>query len=241
MLVLIAENGRKIIVHNLDSDLQTDLGVIRKTKLTKAKTGDIIESHNGKKFRVISGSFLDLYESLKRGPQIITLKDMAYIAGIAGVRDGYKIVDAGVGTGALSLFLAMSCAPKGKVIAYDNDERSIKVANENIKRSGLANIKVKKKDIYAGISEKDLDLITLDLPEPWNVNPSNLKHGGFLIAYLPNMNQVQRFAKEIRNKGLEVIEVTELIKRDWKVKGLILRPEHQMLGHTGFLVVCRKL
>jgi tRNA (adenine57-N1/adenine58-N1)-methyltransferase len=241
MLVLVAENSRKLVLYEIKSDLQTDLGVVKKEKLKAAKPGDVLKSHLGKKFYVINPAFLDVYESMKRGPQIITLKDAAYIAGVAGVRNGYRIVDAGVGTGALAVFLAMSCAPKGVVYSYEVEDRFIKVAQENTKRAGLSNLKIKKRNVYSGITEKNLDLITLDLSEPWRVNPAGLKAGGFLVAYVPNINQVQRFVKETRNKGFQVLEVTELIKRNWVVKGQVLRPENMMLGHTGFLVVCRKV
>lgn len=238
MLVLAAENGRKIVLYEIKSDLQTDLGVIKKEKLKSAKPGDVLKSHLGKKFHVMNPSFLDFYESMKRGPQIIRIEDAAYIAAVAGVKDGYRILDAGTGTGALAVFLAMGCGPKGKVFSYEKEDRFIKVAQSNAKRAGVKNLEIRNKDVYTGISEKNLDLMTLDLPEPWKVNPKNLKPGGFLIAYLPNMTQVQEFVKRTE---LQVLEVTELMKRNWIVKDKITRPEHMMLGHTGFLVVCRKV
>jgi tRNA (adenine57-N1/adenine58-N1)-methyltransferase len=238
--ILVSDAGRKIFADSLDSDLQTDLGVIKAADIKKAKPGDTVKSHNGTKFLVLERSFIDMMESMRRGPAIIQLKDMAYIAASAGVRDGHRIVDAGTGSGTLTVYLAMCCAPSGIVYSYERDKRFTKLARENIKRSGLKNIKLRDKDIYDGIAEKDIDLITLDLPEPWRVDASKLNPGGFLVAYLPNMTQVQRFVSE-SDKRLKVIEVVELIKRAWVVKDQVARPEHRLLGHTGFLVICRKI
>ena len=102
--------------------------------------------------------------------------------------------------------------------------------------------KVKKKDIYEGIEEKNLDVITLDLPEPWRVLPhteKSLKAGGTLVAFLPHISQVERLITEARKKFV-VVKTCEVIEREWIVDPPKLRPNHQGLMHTAFLVFLRR-
>ena len=109
---------------------------------------------------------------------------------------------------------------------------------------GLKNIKLKQQDIIKGIVEKEVNLITLDLPEPWKVTAlaeKVLKVGGFLVVYLPNLLQVKEFIASTKNTSIKVLETIELLERKWKIDEKIMRPEFEMLGHTGFLTFCRKL
>jgi len=120
----------------------------------------------------------------------------------------------------------------------------IDVLEYNRKLFGLDNLTIKHKSIYDGVAEKDLDLMTLDLAEPWKVLPSaekSLKVGGFLVVYLPNIIQVKQFIDALRGKTIRLLEMEELLERKWKVEDRVLRPEYEMLGHTGFLVFCRRL
>ncbi|MBI4980526.1 hypothetical protein HZC30_03150 [Candidatus Woesearchaeota archaeon] len=109
--------------------------------------------------------------------------------------------------------------------------------------NNLSNITLKQEDIYKGVDETELDLLTLDLAEPWKVIPhaeKALKTGAFLVTYLPNLTQVQRFVEDCKKTKIKVVETVELLERKWKIEGKILRPEFEMLGHTGFLVIGRK-
>ena len=115
---------------------------------------------------------------------------------------------------------------------------------KNIVLSGLTNVTLKQDDIYKGIKEKELDLITLDLPEPWQViKPAekSLKDGGYLVIYLPNLTQMQKFLVSLKGSSFKVLETIELLERKWAINEQIMRPEFQMLGHTGFMAFCRKM
>ena len=108
---------------------------------------------------------------------------------------------------------------------------------------GVTNINLKQDNIYENLPEKNVDLITLDLPEPWRaITPAEtaLKTRGHLVIYLPNLIQVKRFIDSTKKTPIKVIETIELIERKWKIEDQIMRPEFQMLGHTGFLIFCRK-
>ncbi|MBI1968459.1 hypothetical protein HYS49_00970 [Candidatus Woesearchaeota archaeon] len=103
---------------------------------------------------------------------------------------------------------------------------------------------MKQEDIYKGIAEKELDLITLDLPEPWRVTmhaEKALKNGGFVVVYCPQINQAKQFIDSSKGTRIKIIETVELLERKWKIEGQIIRPEFEMLGHTGFLTLGRKM
>src|SRR3989344_1689834 len=131
-----------------------------------------------------------------------------------------------------------------KVTVYETHPEHHKVVQKNIALCGLTNVTLKQEDIYNGIKEKELDLITLDLPEPWQVikhAEKSLKDGGYLVIYLPNLTQMQKFLTSLKGTSFKVLEVLELLERKWAINEQIMRPEFQMLGHTGFMAFCRKL
>jgi len=237
MNFLIDETGRRFWC---DGDaLNTDLGAVR--GISSAKPGDVLKSSKGKKFTVIEPSFEDLFESMKRGPQVVRIKDAAYIAGKVGVCSGFRIVDAGAGSGALACFLARLCGPGGHVYSYENRREFAKIAAGNAGRLGMKNMAVIEKDVYKGIAEKDLDLVTLDLAEPWKVfrHLKELKAGKYVVCYVPTVEQVQKVVQKV-TKGLVIDEVCEVNKREWLTDGRT-RPKNVGLVHTGFLIFVRKV
>ena len=150
--------------------------------------------------------------------------------------------DAGAGSGALSCFLA---AIAKEVVTYDIREDFIKVVKANIEFLGLKNIKIKHKDIYNETDEEDIDVVTLDVPEPWkaldNVSKA-LKPGGFLVSYSPSIPQVADFVNDVRkNTDFIYIKTVEITEREWEVEERKVRPKSRGLGHSGFLSFARKV
>ena len=238
--ILINKQGKKFYIRDANKDFHTQFGFI-KAKDLKKKDGSLLKTNKGKEFYIFSAFFSDKYDKLKREAQIITRKDIGEIIALTGINKNSKVLDAGAGSGALSCALANICK---EVIAYDNRNPALRIIKDNKELLGLKNLKIKKKDIYEGIAEKNLDLITLDLPEPWRVlkHAEVLKHGGFLVCYLPSMTQVIKLVEEIdKNDNFVYLKTTELIQRDWLIGGRIARPETQMLGHTGFLIFIRRV
>ncbi|MBS3163345.1 methyltransferase domain-containing protein [Candidatus Woesearchaeota archaeon] len=231
MKILITKDGRKYLKEDINVSLNE--GNIKKVKLGKNKT------HSGKIVYAINPSFTDLTRFMKRGPAIVRNKDIGLIITETGINKNSLAVDAGAGTGYLAAYLANICK---KVVTYENRKEFFKIASNNFKFLKLKNIKIKQKDIYKGISEKNLDLITLDLMEPWKVlkyAPKSLKLGGFLVCYLPTINQVDKLIKNIKEQFM-LVKTSELIERKWETNNMI-RPESRMIGHTGFLVFVRKV
>ena len=142
-------------------------------------------------------SFLDKIEKIRRGPAIMQKKDIGIILTYTSINKDSIILDAGTGSGVLSSYLSQFVK---KVYTYEKDKRFIKIAEDNFKFLKIKNIELKNKDIYEGIKEKNLDLITLDLQEPWKVlkhAEKALKENGYLTTYLPNITQVIEFVKKI--------------------------------------------
>jgi len=178
---------------------------------------------------------------LKRGPQIITPKDASIILSYTGAEPGSKVVDAGSGSGFLAIFLARYLNP-GKVYTYEKDERFIKIAKENFKRTGLKNIVSRKADITEGIREKNVDLITLDLKDADKVikhAESSLKKGGMIAIYSPTIDHLERTLKELKRSKFIGIRIVEGIMREWK-HDYTLRPKTKGIMHTGLLIFAKK-
>jgi tRNA (adenine57-N1/adenine58-N1)-methyltransferase len=238
---VLIDKGKTYFVSDLSKDYHTQDGVVSKKELKK-KDGSIVETNTKKKLSIFTTSFIDDYKRIERGAQIISIKDIGAIITYTGVNKNSKIVDAGAGSGALACYLAHFCK---EVTTYEIRDDFIKVVKKNKEFLDLKNIKVKKKDINKGIEEKDIDLVTLDLPAPWYaIVPAEkaLKVGGFMVSYSPSITQTTDFVNEIRKFPNLVHERTmEIIKRGWDVEGRKVRPQTKGIGHTGFLTYVRKI
>ena len=139
----------------------------------------------------------------------------------------------------------LSCKHCKKVVTYDIREDFIEVVKSNIEFLGLKNIVVKNKNIYSSIDEKNVDLITLDVPEPWLAIDScsnALKIGGFLVSYSPTIPQVMDFVNEIRKrKDFVHVKTAEIIEREWDVEDRKVRPKSITIGHSGFMSLARRV
>jgi tRNA (adenine57-N1/adenine58-N1)-methyltransferase len=187
-------------------------------------------------------NILSLLQKAARGPQIIMPKDAALILAYTGIGPGSKVVDAGTGSGFLAIFLANYVRP-GRVVTYENDKRSVKIANCNIESSGLSKfIRLREADVTKGIKEKNADLVALDLKYAKKVVPHAhraLKPGGWLAVYSPNVEQLVEVKRAIEKKSFCGIKTVENIVREWKVERTT-RPKTLGIMHTGFLTFAQK-
>ncbi len=229
--------GKKFLIKDSTSEFHTASGILSPKDIQK---GGRIKSTKGETFIILEPQFADLWEMFARGPQVMIHKDIGLIITKTGVNKDSMVLDAGGGSGSLCLSLANICK---EVTVYEINAEHYDVITKNKKLLGFENLTLKHQDIYKGIDEANLDLITFDLPEPWKALPhasKALKEGGHLVVYLPNLTQAQEFVKSLKGSKVSFVEMVELIERKWKIEDKILRPEFQMLGHTGFLIFCRK-
>lgn len=230
--VLIDPEGEKL--YWSQGDLHTRFGVVKEKEI---KSG-VVKSHIGKEFLVYDASFIDRVERIKRGPAVIVNKDIGIIIANTGINSKSKILEAGSGSGRLTAFLANISS---NVTSYEHKKEIFELAKRNLDDLKLK-VKLKNKDIYKGIDEKNLDAVILDLAEPWKVlkhAEKALKCSGFLVAYLPNVTQIMQLVRSL-NSPFILDKVEEVIEREWYVDDRV-RPVNTILGHTAFLVFVRKI
>jgi tRNA (adenine57-N1/adenine58-N1)-methyltransferase len=244
-IVLIDENYKKYIIHTTGkTDKYKGVGVIDPKTLIGKEYGKQIEIGN-KKFWILKPSIQDKLQGMKRRAQIILPRDAAHIIMNCAIEPGHTILEAGIGSGSLTIALANSVAPNGKIISYDNRKEFIDHAKVNLKNAELENlVTTKNKDITKGITEKNLDAIILDIPNPWEAikhSWKSLKPGGYLATYSPLVSQVEQTVKEIKKHNFIEIKTYENIQREMIVSDHGTRPSFNMLGHTGYLTFARKV
>ena len=160
--IVLTKKGDIMYIKDTSKDYHTKYGFIKKEDFKKSK----VVTNTGKELSLLDPSFIDLYKKIKRAPQIIPLKDIGSIITFTGINKNSIVIDAGAGSGGLSCFLANLVK---KVYTYDIRDDFIEVVKINKQNLKLNNLTIKKQDIYESIPEKNVDLITLDVPEPWLV------------------------------------------------------------------------
>lgn len=244
-IILIDESGRTYLTKAERRQLHTKFGVVELGEAIGKEPGARLRSHLGKEFVLLRPSITDYMQKLRRSPQIMLPKDAAQIVAHTGVGPGSLVVDAGVGSGSLAIFLGNLVRPDGRVVSYEVREDFARLAEENIRLAGLAEIiTVKLKDIYEGIDEQDLDLVTLDLPQPERVLPHAeraLKPGGYLSVFAPCVEHLQRIYREFPNFRFTNVRTIECLVRDFEVNACCTRPSTRMIAHTGYLTFARRI
>jgi tRNA (adenine57-N1/adenine58-N1)-methyltransferase len=244
-VVLIDLNYKKYLIETEGkTDKYKGIGVFNPEILVGIEYGKQIEI-GSKQFWILKPSLQDKLQSLKRKAQIILPRDSAQIISNCSIESNQKVMEAGIGSGSLTIVLANSIAPGGKVISYDNREDFINHAMKNIKNSKLEKyVETKLKDVTTGIDEKNLDAVVLDIPNPWGAVKhvyKALKPGGYLCTYSPLTTQVEKSVKEIKKHNFIEIKTIENIQREMVVSEKGMRPKFGMLGHTGYLTFARKV
>lgn len=198
-----------------------------------------------REYTILPFSLADFFETFERRAQVILPRDGAVIAAACAVGPGSVVVEGGTGSGALTALLAHATGPAGKVVTYDLRAEHIEVAKRNLALMGMEErVAWRERDIAAGIGERDVDAVILDIPEPWSVAETAhaaLKAGGHLAAYVPSVNQMERFVRRLRELPFVSIFSFELLQREMVVGERGVRPSFEMLGHTGYITVARKV
>jgi tRNA (adenine57-N1/adenine58-N1)-methyltransferase catalytic subunit len=222
-----------------EGDLHTEHGLITENDIqTKSK----VQTHKGKDFIVFPASFLDNMEKMKRGPQIMTPKDIGEIITRTGMNKESKVLEIGAGSGALTSFMARIVK---QVVSYEIRKDHEKIVEKNLKDFEITNVKLVNADASEKIIEKNFDIATIDVVEPWTVIDNiekSLKSGGYIVSYSPSISQVQNLVEKINeNPNLRVLKTLETIERPWDIRGRIVHPEFRIMGHTAFLTFIRKI
>jgi len=247
-LVLLIGQDRKQFVLRLRAggQLQTHRGCINHDDLLGQPLGREIHSHLGYPFAILEPSTFDLIRQLKRVTQIMYPKDIGYVLLKLNVMPGSRVIEAGTGSGGLTLALARAVKPDGRLFTYEIRADILKLAQTNLESLGLAgSVEFKLRDIAEGFDERDVDALFLDVRRPWAYLSNAveaLKDGGFFGAILPTTNQVSDLIRNMEaQQTFGHIEVEEVLVRPYKAVPTRLRPVDRMIAHTGYLVFGRKV
>ncbi len=223
----------------------THKGFLKFDDLIGKPYGSTFTSSLGVDFTVLKPQLTDYIMKSSRNTQITYPKDTALIVMFSGIGPGSRVVESGTGTGALTTALAHYVQPTGKVYSYDIREEGQKTAEKNLRRSALLPyVELKLKDVVAGIDERDVDAVILDLAVPWLVVPQAyeaLKPSGTLVSFSPTIDQVVKTVEALRENGFVCIETFECIMRGMQIERGKTRPQTLMTGHTGYITHARKV
>ena len=193
---------------------------------------------------VLPASRRDRMEGLERRAQVIGPKDAATILFHANIGPGDTVVEAGAGSAWLTVALASAVGPHGRIITYEERGDFAAFAEGNLRRAGLlGRVQLRVADIAAGISEKNVEAVVLDIPDPWTaVRPAweALRVGGSIATFLPNVEQVRQTVEALRDAPFVEVRTLETIERELEVRETGTKPSFAPLGHTGYVTTARK-
>ncbi|MFQ6011677.1 MAG: tRNA (adenine-N1)-methyltransferase, partial [Nitrososphaerales archaeon] len=176
--------------------------------------------------------------------QIVYPKDMGLIALKTGIGPGSKVVEAGAGSGALTMFLAHLVRPDGHVFTFEIRSEFLPIVERNLEKAGLSKyVTLKNLDAVEGLDVKSADVAIIDVGDPWSlVGPMNdaLAGGGRIAALTPTMNQLERLVGELVRNNFKLIESMEVMVRGIEARPNKTRPEMRMIGHTAYITTARK-
>ena len=230
----------------------THRGDIKHDHLIGVAEGSVVLTTQGVEFLAFRPLMSDFALSMPRGAAIIYPKDSALIVTFGDIFPGARVVEAGVGSGGLSMYLLRAIGPTGRLDSFERRAEFSAIAQTNVATHFGA--KPENWDVHLGdlqdelptkIAEGSVDRIILDMLAPWECVSecaTALTPGGLFMGYVATVTQLSRLTEELRNSGLfNEPEAFESMVRDWHLQGLAVRPEHRMIGHTGFLVTARRL
>jgi tRNA (adenine57-N1/adenine58-N1)-methyltransferase len=244
LVQLVGINHRHFIFRlRAGAEFQTHRGILYHDELIGKPYGSQVYSHIGSPFFLLQPSLSDLLLNIRRNTQILYPKDIGYILVWMGIGPGSRVIEAGTGSGALTMAFAYMVGDTGRVYTYETREEMHNLARKNLAAVGLDHrVTFKCKDIADGFDETGADALFLDLPDPWNYLPQvrqALKTGGFFGTLLPTTNQVQSLLVELHRQGFAFINVCEILLRYYRPDPARFRPTDRMVAHTGFLIFAR--
>jgi tRNA (adenine57-N1/adenine58-N1)-methyltransferase len=223
----------------------THRGILNHDELIGKPWGSQVFSHQGSPFFLLQPSLADLLVDLKRSTQIMYPKDIGFILTSMSVGPEQIVMEAGTGSGSMTVALAYAVGPQGRVITYEKRPEFQQLARKNLERLGLdGRVTFKLGDIAEGFTETDADAFFLDVPNPWDyvaLVRTALKPGGFFCNLVPTFNQVSTLLQALRRENFAFIEVCELLLRYYKPEPSRLRPTDRMVAHTGYLTFARRI
>lgn len=235
-----------------DGELHTHHGVLRHSSIIGQPDGSVVTNSGEHEYLALRPLLRDFVMSMPRGAAIVYPKDAAQILASADIFPGATVVEAGVGSGALSMWLLRAIGPSGRLMSFERREEFADVALANIETffghtpaSWSVVVGDLVEQLPAAAEPGSVDRVVLDMLAPWeciDAVADALTPGGVVLCYIATATQLSRVAEYVRATGLFTEpEATETMIRGWHVEGLAVRPDHRMIAHTGFLITARRL
>jgi len=245
-LLVDAKRRRHLVTLAAGREFHSHAGSVAHDALIGAPEGVTVRTTLGARLVAVRPTLSEYILKMPRGAQVIYPKDLGPILMLADVFPGARVLESGVGSGALTMTLMRAVGPTGHVTGYELREEFADRAQRNVEGFLGADLplRVEVRDLYDGIDERDLDRVLLDLPEPWRAvehAEMALRAGGILLAYTPTVGQIARLREELAMSAFGMIDTLEVLQRSWHVEGQSVRPDHRMVAHTGFLTHARLL
>ncbi len=245
ILLLDNKQRRYLITLTEGAEFHTHAGLVPHADFVGRPEGITMKSTKGASYIALRPTLEDFVLEMPRGAQVIYPKDLGPICMLADIGPGVRVLESGVGSGALSMTMLRYGA---EIVGYELREDFLNRARTNVRtflgEEALSRYELHLRDCYEGIDERDIDRVVLDLPEPWQVVPHAvhaLRPGGILIAYTPSITQAAQTREVMANKAWSGTRTLEVLHRGWHIEGQAVRPDHRMVAHTGFLTVGRFL
>ena len=245
--LLVDRRGRRyLITLTPDGAFHTHVGAIAHNDLIGHSQGARLNTTTGHVLLAFSPTLSDFVEEMPHQTQVLYGKDLGAILMHGDIFPGARVLEAGLGSGALTIALLRAVGERGHVTTYEIRPELMEGAKANIHTQipQTPNLDVKLMDVYEGVQETGLDRIVLDVPEPWHVVPhaaSALSPGGIFLGFLPTVLQVHELCEALADDpNFEMMETVEVLTRPWSVTKRSVRPAHRMIAHTGFITTARK-
>jgi tRNA (adenine57-N1/adenine58-N1)-methyltransferase catalytic subunit len=243
VLLLDPKDRRYLVTLVEGARFHTHAGILDHDEIIGAPEGCSVTGSTGRVFIALRPTLAEVVLKMPRGAQVIYPKDLGAILISADIGPGQRVLEAGVGSGALSMAVLRAGA---SIVGYDIREDFANRARANVRDflGDDVDYRVEIRDVSEGIDETNLDRILLDLPEPWAVVPHAvraLRPGAIFLAYLPTINQTAQLRHALAEAPFALADTVEILRRTWHIEARSVRPDHRMVGHTGFLTTARLL
>ncbi len=227
------------------AEFHTHRGILKHDDLIGLPWGSQVFSHTGSPFFLLQPALGDLLTGLPRNTQIMYPKEIGFILTTMGIGPGLTVLEAGTGSGSMTVALAYAVGPTGKVISCEQRPEMQNLARKNLIRVGLEErVEFKLRDIAEGFDAENVHALFLDVPNPYDYIAqarAALKPGGFFCTIIPTYNQAERVIFGLRRNKFAFIEMCEILLRYFKPEPTRLRPTDRMVAHTGFLIFGRRI